>query len=76
MLRTLLTPLTSGFSLTSPRSNLSDNNIQREDPQSPEDFARDAMIDLMRFHAEQLRSQNDVAGRMRVKSFYGSDPPI
>ncbi len=65
MLRNILTPLRSGFSLT-PRTAASDVTVQEQEYDTPEDFARDAMIDLMRINVEQLHSQTDSAPRIQA----------
>lgn len=63
MLRTLLTPLSSRFSATSPNAP---HTLNEEDNVSPEDFARDVLIELMRNSITKLKDAQDVDSRLEV----------
>jgi hypothetical protein len=68
MFNSLLTPLRSGFNLTSPRSttNISNVTANANEPDSPEDIVRDAMMELMRVNVEKLRAQMIMAEKIEV----------
>ena len=63
MLRTLLTPLSSRFSATFPNTP---HTVNEEDDVSPEDFARDVLIELMRNSITKLKDAQDVDSRLEV----------
>lgn len=63
MLRTLLTPLSSRFSATFPNTP---HTVNEEDDVSPEDFARDVLIELMRNSIARLKDAQDVGARLEV----------
>lgn len=63
MLRNLLTPLSSRFSATFPNTP---HTIDEEDDVSPEDFARDVLIELMRNSITKLKDAQDVGSRLGV----------
>jgi hypothetical protein len=64
MLRTLLSPLNARFSVTSVPESLS--KIEDEHPMSPEDFARDVLIELMRKSVERLKEAQDASSRIGI----------
>jgi hypothetical protein len=63
MLRTLLTPLSSRFSATFPSTP---HTVNEEDDISPEDFARDVLIELMRNSISRLKDAQDVVSRLEA----------
>lgn len=63
MFRTLLTPLSSRFSATFPNTP---HTVDEEDALSPEDFARDVLIELMRNSVTKLKDAQDVGSRLEV----------
>jgi hypothetical protein len=63
MLRTLLTPLSSRFSATFPNTP---HTVNEEDDVSPEDFARDVLIELMRNSIARLKDAQDAGARLEV----------
>jgi hypothetical protein len=63
MFRTLLTPLSSRFSATFPNTP---HTVNEEDDGSPEDFARDVLIELMRNSITKLKDAEDVCARLAV----------
>lgn len=64
MLQTLLTPLRAQFNLSPRLSNV----IQPQAPeeQSPEDFARDVLVELMRSSVENLKQADNASVRSEV----------
>ncbi|KXN83156.1 hypothetical protein AN958_01769 [Leucoagaricus sp. SymC.cos] len=65
MLRTFLTPLRARFDV-SPRLPPQNVPESEEDGQTPEDFARDVLIELMRNSVEELKQTSDVEGRIKI----------
>ena len=63
MFRTLLTPLSSRFSASIPNTP---HTVNEEDDVSPEDFARDVLIELMRNSIARLKDAQDVGSRLEV----------
>ena len=63
MFRTLLTPLSSRFSATFPNTP---HAVNEEDDVSPEDFARDVLVELMRNSVARLKDAQDAAARLEV----------
>ena len=63
MFRTLLTPLSSRFSATFPTTP---HTVSEEDDVSPEDFARDVLIELMRNSIARLKDAQDAGARLEV----------
>ena len=63
MFRTLLTPLSSRFSATFPNTP---HTVNEEDDISPEDFARDVLIELMRNSITKLKDAQDAGSRLEV----------
>jgi hypothetical protein len=66
MLKSFLTPLRTSFSITTPRTAATDHTLTEDDHETPEDFARDAMVDLMRINVEELRLQTDSTAQCTV----------
>lgn len=67
MLRGLFTPLKSSFLLPSPR----DPGFGEQSPvitETPEDFARDAMIQLMRYNVEAVKETKDSILQVQVRT--------
>jgi len=65
MLRTLLTPLSARFAL-SPSSPQPGLNSARRDELSPEEFARDVLIELMKTSVERLKASESLQDRTQV----------
>ncbi|KAI0317827.1 beach-domain-containing protein [Amylostereum chailletii] len=65
MLSALLTPLKARFDL-SPR--LEPETLPPEDVNSPEDFARDVLVELMRNSVERLKMEEEVRSKIEVLS--------
>ena len=63
MFRTLLTPLSSRFSATFPNTP---HTVNEEDDASPEDFARDVLIELMKNSIAKLKDAENVGSRLEV----------
>ena len=65
MFRTLLTPLSSRFSATFPTTP---HTVNEEDDvsESPEDFARDVLIELMSNSIAKLKDAQDAGSRLEV----------
>ncbi len=63
MLGRLITPLRARFDL-SPRPPTSPEDV--EDDDSPENFARDVLTELMRNAVEALKAAEDVHGKVEV----------
>ena len=69
MFRNLFTPLRSRFELSPTATIKSTPSIEEEDVLSPEDFQRDARIELMRQWVEGVKTADDVLGKVQVRAF-------
>lgn len=67
MLRTLLTPL---FSPRPPDAATPVSATRIEEDLSPEDFARDVLVELMRNSVENLKSAETLQSRVEVGSSF------
>ena len=92
MFRTLLSPLSARFatspnSATSPQSQLGPGSSTspgfgfgrgggEDDALSPEDFARDVLIEVMRKSVERLKFAEGLNARTEVRLYLGSESPI
>lgn len=65
MLRTLLSPISSRFPL-SPRPDTIPATVQESDELSPEDFARDVLVEVMRGAVERLKLAEGLNTRTQV----------
>ncbi|KAI8986856.1 beach-domain-containing protein [Trametes punicea] len=67
MFRTLLTPLSARFSLSTPLSPRPGAEApEQPDELDPEDFARDVLVELMRNATERLKTSDSLAERVEV----------
>ncbi|EMD36591.1 hypothetical protein CERSUDRAFT_115625 [Gelatoporia subvermispora B] len=67
MFRTLLTPLSARFSFSPRLDDVQDLPNAPEDP-TPEDFARDVLVELMRNSVDRLKAAEDLKTRIEVLS--------
>lgn len=65
MLQALLSPLSSRFA-PSPRSAISESFLPAQDDPSPEDFARDVLVEIMRKSVERLKFAQGLNARTEV----------
>ena len=65
MLRSLLSPLSDRFAL-SPRPDLSPAPPSDNEEISPEDFARDVLVEVMRNTVERLKFAEGLTARSQV----------
>jgi hypothetical protein len=69
MLRTFLTPLRARFDV-SPRFPPENVSNRPEEEPTPEDFARDVLVELMRNSVEELKQAEDFENRIKVATSY------
>lgn len=69
MLKSFLTPLRARFDI-SPRPDIAFQPAEAalDDELTPEDFARDVLVELMRNSVESLKVADDVKSRTEVRS--------
>ena len=69
MLRSLLTPLRARFDVSPSRPDAAFEPVApAEDELTPEDFARDVLVELMRNSVESLKGADNVKSRTEVSS--------
>jgi hypothetical protein len=69
MLRSLLTPLRARFDVSPTRPD-EPVAAPADDELTPEDFARDVLVELMRNSVESLKGADNVRSRTEVSSFW------
>lgn len=73
MLRTFLTPLRARFDVSPRLPPQNAPGIHQDDP-TPEDFARDVLVELMRNSVEELKQTEAYEDRMKVRFGFLAKP--